>query len=248
MALKSVYTAADEIPAEHKTLYEEQGDVFVLSIEDIDSHPKVRGVITANRENVKKRDEYKAKVAELEGKVAGLPEDFDADEWTRLKAGDGGKPDEALQALKDQHARAVQTLKDKHATELADRDGQIGERDGYIDRTLVDGGLKDALLDVGVNPELLDGAMASLRGNVKVQRGDNGDRKAIVETDLGEIPVTDFVKDWSGGKGKPYLGKASGPGGNGNNGNGRVKAPTGDFGGSKDDRTKAIASKFPELG
>jgi len=247
MGLKSIYSAGDEIPAEHKSFYKEEGDKFVLDVEGIDDHPKVRGVITANRENVKKRDEYKAKVTELEGKVAGLPEDFDADEWTRLKAGDGGKPDEAIQALKDQHTKAVQTLKEKHAADLAERDTQIGERDGYIDRTLVDGGLKDALLDIGVNPELLDGAMASLRGNVKVQRADNGDRKAIVETDLGEVAVGDFVKDWSAGKGKAYLGKATGPGGNGNNGNGRVKAPAGDFGGSKEDRQKAIASKFPEL-
>lgn len=248
MGLKSIYTSGDEIPADHKSFYKEEGDKFVLDIEGIDDHPKVRGVITANRENVKKRDEYKAKVTELEGKVAGLPEDFDADEWTRLKAGDTGKPDEAIQALKDQHAKAVQTLRDRHAADLAERDTQIGERDGYIDRTLVDGGLKDALLDIGVNPELLDGAMASLRGSVKVQRADNGDRKAIVETDLGEVAVGDFVKEWSGGKGKAYLGKPSGPGGNGNNGINRgARAPAGDFGGSKEDRTKAIASRFPEL-
>jgi hypothetical protein len=216
MGLKSIYSAADDIPAEHKAFYKEDGDKFVLDVEGIDDHPKVRGVITANRENVKKRDEYKAKVTELEGKVAGLPEDFDADEWTRLKAGDGKKPDEALQALKDQHTRAIEALKTKHAGELGERDKQLGERDGYIDRTLVDGGLKDALLDVGVAPELLDGALAVLRGNVKVQRSDTGDRKAIVQTDLGEVGVSDFVKEWAGGKGKPYLGKPSGPEAQGN--------------------------------
>lgn len=248
MGLKSVYTSQDDIPEGHRDFYKEEGDKFVLDIEGIDDHPKVRGVITANRANVAKRDEYKARVTELEGKVAGLPEDFDADEWTRLKAGESGKPDEALQALKDQHARAIEAIKTKHAGELGERDKQLGERDGYIDRTLIDGGLKDALLDIGVNPELLDGALASLRGNVKVQRADTGDRKAIVETDMGEVPVGDFVREWSQTKGKAYLGKASGPDPLGNNRGGRGgKLPAGDFGGSKEDRQKAIASKFPEL-
>jgi hypothetical protein len=253
MGLKAILEKIDDLPEETKSLYSEQksGDktVYVLDVEDIDNHPKVRGVITANRENVRKRDEYKTKVEELEGKVANLPEDFDPDEWARLKAGDGGKPDEALQALKDQHARAVETLKAKHAKDLADKDALLSERDGYIDRTLIDGGLKDALLDVGVNPDLMDGALASLRGSVKVQKADDGNRTAIVETDLGDVPVVDFVKEWAGAKGKAYLGKATGPGGEGNNGGGRggIKTQGGDFGGDKSARTKAIASKFPEL-
>lgn len=252
MGLKAILETIDDLPEETKSLYAEQkaGDktVYVLDIEDIDSHPKVRGVITANNENKRKRDEYKAKVDDLEARVSALPEDFDADEWARLKAGEGGKPDEAIQALKDQHARAVETLKAKHAKDLSDKDALIGERDSYIDRTLVDGGLKDALLDVGVNPDLMDGALASLRGSVKVQKSDDGSRSAIVETDLGEVPVTDFVKEWAGGKGKAYLGKATGPGGEGNNGNGRGgRQQGGNFGGDKSDRVKAIASKFPEL-
>jgi len=253
MGLKAILETIDDLPEEQKSLYSESkvGDktVFVLDIDDIDNHPKVRGVVTANRENVRKRDEYKAKVEELEGKVSALPEDFDPDEWTRLKAGEDGKPDEAIQALKDQHARAVETLKAKHSKDLADKDALLSERDGYIDRTLIDGGLKDALLDVGVNPELLDGALASLRGSVKVHKADDGNRTAIVETDLGDVPVADFVKEWAGTKGKAYLGKPSGPGGEGNNGNGRggIKTQSGDFGGDKSARTKAIASKFPEL-
>ena len=248
MGLKSVYVSADDIPDGQKDFYKEEGDKFVLDIEGIDDHPKVRGVITANRENVRKRDEYKRQAEELKVRVDGLPEDFDPDEWARLKAGDGGKPDEAMQALKDQHARAIEALKSKHAGELGERDKQIGERDGYIDRTLIDGGLKDALLDIGVNPDLLDGALASLRGSVKVQRSDTGDRKAIVDTDLGEVAVADFVREWSQTKGKAYLGKPTGPDASGNNRGGRGgKMPAGDFGGSKEDRQKAIASKFPEL-
>ncbi|KKC39513.1 hypothetical protein WH87_04780 [Devosia epidermidihirudinis] len=256
MALKSVYTSGDDIPAEHKGLYEEQGDVFVLSIEDIDSHPKVRGVITANRENVKKRDEYKARAAELEARIAEIPEGFDADEYLALKASAGDPDDPNKKKIADEHIQSqkalyetrIANLTKKHGDELSARDQAIAERDGYIDRTVAEAGLKDSLLAVGVDPELLDGALAYLKPSVKVQRTDDGNRKAIVETDLGEIAVPDFVKDWAQSKGRAFLAKPSGPAAEGNNGSGRgAKLPSGNFGGDKGERTKAIASKFPEL-
>lgn len=248
MALKAFVETLDSVDEALREHYVERDGGFHLGLEDFGKHygaVALKG--TLNKVN-KDKDALATRVTELEGKVEGLPEDFDADEWARLKAGDGGKPDEAIQALKDQHARAVETLKAKHAKDLADKDALIGERDGYIDRTLVDGGLKDALLDVGVNPDLMDGALASLRGSVKVQKADDGSRAAIVETDLGDVPVADFVKEWAGAKGKAYLGKATGPGGEGNHGGrGGIKTQGGDFGGDKSARTKAIASKFPEL-
>ncbi len=248
MALKAVLDSLDGIDESLHEHYTEKDGGYYLNLEDFGKHPGAVTLKTTLNKVNKDKDALAAKVTELEGKVEGLPEDFDADEWARLKAGDGGKPDEAIQALKDQHARAVETLKAKHAKDLADKDMIIGERDGYIDRTLIDGGLKDALLDVGVNPDLMDGALASLRGSVKVQKADDGSRAAIVETDLGDVPVADFVKEWAGAKGKAYLGKATGPGGEGNNGGrGGIKTQGGDFGGDKNARTKAIASKFPEL-
>ena len=82
---------------------------------------------------------------------------------------------------------------------------------------------------------------------VKVERSDDGNRSALVETDMGEVPVADFVKEWAGTKGKAYLGKASGPDATGNNGPIRTGQKQGNFGGDKSDRVKAIASKFPEL-
>ena len=249
MALKAFVDSLDGIDESLHEHYTEKDGGFYLSLEDFGKHPGAVTLKTTLNKVNKDKDALAAKVTELEGKVEGLPEDFDADEWARLKAGDDGKPDEAIQALKDQHARAVETLKAKHAKDLADKDALLNERDGYIDRTLIDGGLKDALLDVGVNPDLMDGALASLRGSVKVQKADDGSRAAIVETDLGDVPVTEFVKEWAGTKGKAYLGKVTGPGGEGNNGGGRggIKIQGGDFGGDKSARTKAIASKFPEL-
>jgi len=216
MGIKATFAAADDIPADVKALYVEQDGKFVLDLEGIDDHPKVRGVITANNTNKATRDRYKAQLDELQAKYKDIPEDFNADEWTSLKSGKPQKPDEALETLKTQHANQIAALKKSHDTELSGLTGKLTESDGYISRMLVDGGLKDAMLESGVNPDLLDGAMASLRGQVKVLQDDKGARRAVVETDLGEIAIGQYVKDWAGSKGKAYLAKPTGPGAPGN--------------------------------
>lgn len=256
MALKAFVESLDGIDESLHEHYTEKDGGFYLSLEDFGKHPGAVTLKTTLNKVNKDKDALAAKVTELEGKVEGLPEDFDADEWARLKAGvsDDKDPDakkrfdEQLQSQRQiLEQKLANTVKAKDA-EIAARDVLIAERDGYIDRTLADNGLKDALLDVGVNPDLIDGALASLRPSVKVMRDETtGERKAIVETDLGEVDVPAFVKDWSATKGKAYLSKPTQMDANGNNGGGRAKSPAGNFGGDKADRTKAIASKFPEL-
>jgi hypothetical protein len=184
-------------------------------------------------------------LAALNAKFGKLAEDegFSVDEWERLKSGNKDTP-EAIQTLKEQHAAAVKKIKEDHAKELADKDSAITERDTYIDRTLIDNGLKDSLLDVGVNPDLLEGAVASLKGKVRVEKNSDGTRVALVDSDIGPVGVTEFVKDWSTTTGKPYIGKPSGSEAPGARRKG--KAP-GDFGGDHSSRVDAIKNKFPEL-
>lgn len=219
MGIKAVLESADDVPEAMKDFYKEEKGKFVLDVEGIDDHPKVRGVITANRANVAKRDEYKSKVDELETRLSEIPEGFNAEEYLTLKAnaGDPNDPnkkrinDEHIQSQKQLYETQIANLKKKHQTDIEAKDAALNERDGYIDRSLVETGLKDSLLEIGVVPELLDGALASLKPSVKVKRFDDGNRKAVVETDLGEIEVKNFVSDWASTKGKAYLGKATGP-------------------------------------
>src|SRR5690625_4547007 len=99
MALKAILPEIDDLPEEIQSFYAETkiGDktVYVLNVEDLDNHPKVRGVVTANQENKRKAQERLMRIEELEERLSALPEDFDPDEYERLKAGQG-KPDEAL--------------------------------------------------------------------------------------------------------------------------------------------------------
>lgn len=246
MALKAIYASADDIPEEHKEMYSEASDGrFVLDIEDVDNHPKVRGVITANTENKRKAQERLAKLEEAEAKLAALPEDFDPDEWLRLKS--DAKPDEQMQALKDQQARALDALKAKHKADLDAVTAQVSERDGYIDGVTRDSALQAALDEAGFDPMHKPMLAKFLGDQIKVRREDDGRRVAFADTDLGEVSPLEYVKEFAGKQGKAYLAKPSGPGAPGSGTPGRHGAPAGDFGGSAEDRRKAIAAKFPEL-
>lgn len=235
MALKAYVDTLDGIDESLRDHYVEKDGGYYLSLDDFGKHPgAVTLKTTLNRVN-KDKEDLLAQVTELKDKVGNLPDDFDAEEYARLKSGQGDAG-EALEALRKKYANDTEALT-----------AQIKERDAYIDSTLVDGGLKDSLIEVGVMPELMDGALATLRSNVKVQRSDDGKRTAIVETELGDVPVSEFVKTWASGKGKAYLGKPSGPGGDGNNGGANSPRTQGNLGGDKSERKEAIASRFPEL-
>lgn len=216
MALKSVFPTADDIPEGLSGYYTEADDGrFILDIEDVDAHPKVRGVITANTENKRKAAERQAKIEELTGRLSALPEDFDPVEWSRLKSGD--KPDEQIQTLKEQHQRAVDAVKAKAKADLDALTGQLAERDGYIDGATRNETLRKALADAGFDtrhePLLVD----HLAPKIKVRRNDDGSRAAYVETEMGDVNPFDFVKEFATKQGKEYLAKASGPGAPGSN-------------------------------
>lgn len=247
MALKSFYTEAGEVPENLKDLYTEAADGrFVLDVEDIDAHPKVSGVIRANKENAAKAKERLTKIEELEVRIGGLPEDFDADEWERLKS--GAKPDEQITTLKEQHTRVVEGLKAKHKTDLDAIAAQVSERDGYIDGQTRRDALNTALDEAGFDPAHKPMLSKFLADQIKVRREDDGQRIAFADTDLGEVSPVEFVKDFAAKQGKAYLAKASGPGAPGSHGAGQRGQTAGNFGGSKEERQQAIAAKYPELG
>ena len=246
MALKAFVETLDDIPEELREHYTEKDGAYYLALDDFGKHP---GAVTLKRtlDRVNRdKDGAAAKAAELEERLSAIPSDFDPDEWGQLKAGRGGGDEAAIAALKEQHAKAVQNLQAKHAADFDGLQKQLNERDAYIDGTLIDGGLKDALIGAGVIPDLMDGALASLRGAVKVHHGSDGTRAAIVETELGDVSVADYVRDWAGSKGKAYISKPIGPGGTGSQRPGSG-APSGDIGGDTSARRAALASKFPDL-
>lgn len=231
MAIKAILAseAFDELSEDMKAHYKQDGDNYVIQVDGLENHPQVRGVVTANNENKKKRDTLKAKVDELEGKIKEFPDDFDAEEWNKLKlvaAEVGNEPDkfkkieERLAAAKKAADDKIAAMQKKHADELAERDARITELDAYIERTERDVGLTKALTVAGVKPELFDGAHAMMSPKIKVLRDEeSGKRRAVFETAMGEQSIDDYVADWAqSDAGKPYIAPSGGPGAKGNNG------------------------------
>lgn len=247
MALKSVYTEVSEVPENLSDFYQEDQDGrFVLQIADIDAHPKVRGVITANNENKRKAQERLSKLEQMESRLSGIPEDFDADEWERLKTGNN-LPEEQLQSIKDQHAKAVAGLKNQYAADIETINAQLAERDGYIDGLARKSALDAALDEAGFDPAHKPMVSKFLADQIKVKRADDGSRVAFAETDLGDISAAEFVREFAAKDGKIYLSKASGPAAQGGGNGHRGQRQTGDFGGDKNARLSAIKDQFPDL-
>ena len=243
MGIKAIFDSADAIPEPLREFYEEaDGGKYVLAVEDIDSHPKVRGVVTANRENARKRDELKQRLTEAQERLAGLPDDFDPEAWDRVKNlrdvswPDGfdpadpqswekirnAKPDpDILNRIQQKHEQMLQQEREKAAEKERALAEKLNEARSYIDRTVRTEALREAMRKVGVDPAhepiLLDHHMKA----VKVERDeDSGERRAVVESDLGPQSVEEFLTDWAKVKGKPYLAKGAGPDAPGSSGRG----------------------------
>lgn len=209
MALKAIIDNLDDIPEALREHYAEKDGAFYLALDDFGKHPgAVTLKATLNKLNREKAD-LAAKVAEWEPRIAALPEDFDPADWERLKSGKTG--DEALAQIKEQHQRAMEQARNKHAEDLARLAGDLQERDSYIDRTTRQEALRKSLREAGIDPTHEDLIADHLARQVKVAREETGERRAFVETDIGEVGVADFVADWAKSKGKPYLRPVSGP-------------------------------------
>lgn len=226
MPLKSILETIDDLSEDTKALYAEQkvGDrtVYVLDVDGIDDHPKVRGVVTANRENVRKRDAYKGELDTLRARLEGLPEDFDHDAYEALRAQAEGK---APPKTDEQVAQVRSQLERKHQTEIGKKDERISSLEGTVRRILVDDGLTKALLDANVSKEFLPAAKALLKekGVVKLSEED-GQFSATVETDMGPMTLGKYVSEWAGGdEGKAFVAKPTG--GDARGGEGKHSGP-----------------------
>lgn len=213
MGLKALVDSLDDVQDTFKEFYKEEGGKFVLDIEGIDDHPKVRGVITANRENVKKRDTYKAEADALKGRLTGLPDDFDLSTYETLKAaaeGKGGKPPE--EQINEAREKLRISLEGKHKTEIDTRDARLASLTGAINRMTVDEGLSKAMDEASIDPRHKTKLLPYLKSAGKILTEEvDGVFKASVETDLGNVSLSKFVSEWaSSDDGKIYVAKSTG--------------------------------------
>lgn len=231
MVLRAVIDNAEEVPESLSNEYVEKDGKFYLDLDgSLNTHSAIIPLANSLAGVRKENKALKDKLTALESRVAGLPDDFDPSKYADIVAEletlkkDPNRDKDAEAKLQKERERYEQRLRDAEARRVADlkaKEDEIKERDDLIHETLVDGGLTDALVKHGIAKEFMGATRALLRGSVKVKKGDDGKRHAIVDTDLGEVDIDKFVENWSkSDDGKPFVVPARGSGGHGS-GNGR---------------------------
>jgi hypothetical protein len=231
VVLRAVLDDLTDVPETLKSEYTEKDGKFYLELDSsLNTHTSILPLANSLAGVRKENKTLKDKLATLEAKVAGLPDDFDPTKYADITAEldalkkDPNRDKDTEAKLQRERERYEQRLRDAEAKRLADlkaKDEEIKERDDLIHETLVDGGLTEALVKNGIAKEFMGATRALLRGSVKVKKDDDGKRRAMVDTDLGEVDIDKFVENWSkSDDGKPFVVPARGSGSHGS-GNGR---------------------------
>lgn len=220
-------------PSLHEHYTEKDGKFFLDIEDDIRAHPKGAALKAALDRTKQEKQTAIDKLTEVEAKLADLPDDFDAekyatemDELAKLrkakKKNDDGTGDDDdgddKQQVKRLYEQRIANIEAKHVTERDKLAAEKADLEKEIERLVGDEGLTKALVAAGVEKKLLPGATALLRRSVKVKRDDTG-WNAIVETDIGESSLDDFVSNWAqSDEGSIYMAKPNGGGAPGSDG------------------------------
>ena len=213
MALKAVVDDIEGVEEAHRDLYTEGEDgKYVLQVEGVDHHPEVAGLVQSYGKEQKSRQKYKAELDKLK---STLPEDFDPEQWEALKQ-------KAEHTGDDAKVKQVQQEYERKLEEARNEAAQLKEQ---LRNTSVERDLTAALEKSGVtNPALKSGAMAMLRGSVKL----DDDGNPVMDTKMGPKPIADAVNQWaSSDDGKHYVTVDNNSGGGAQGANGRGQADTG---------------------
>lgn len=227
--LESVDELSDELAAEYDEKEVDGKKVFVLKIDGVRNHPDVKALQTAHERQKQATKDAKDKLKELETKLAGLPEDFDADEWHRLQALDGIDPDdpEAAKKRKEKQDEALAQQRRTYEQQIAALKKQLEDLKTESERTIAeertkrarDRGereLEAALSEAGIQGKFRKAVKALHAGAIKTADEEDGDPRVYVDTDLGEVSITEYIKSWAqSDEGKEFVEPIRGGGADG---------------------------------
>lgn len=190
---------------------------YVIDAEGVDDLPAVQG-LKSTLEKFKKVDPDAARLARRMDALGRWEsfEDQDPDEirarldrLDELEAG-GGRGKDGDDATKELWEKRLQAASEKAAKDLAKKDAEIAQRDGFIEKLLVDNELDGALstiAETGVIPETKRAVKAMIRLDYKPKVIREGDEyRAVVPTDMGDVALADWVDEWGrSDEAKAYL-------------------------------------------
>lgn len=241
MALKAVLESLDGVDEALRDLYIEKEivdpqtkksvTVHVLDIVDVQTHPDVLGLKASRDKLLNEKKTVEKRLAEVEKKAKALPEDFDPEELEQLreakqeledlKASDPEKK-KAYKAFEDKLTKLTKKMDDA----VAEREATIKQKNAMIERIVARDGLAAELAKNGVKKEAISFVQAKLERSVKVVEDDDGELVAMFNTDLGEKPVAEYIREWvQTDEAKLFVEPAKGAGATGSGGAGGFHGP-----------------------
>ena len=218
--LKTVIETTDGLDEAIAALYTEQDGKFILQIEGVDEHPEVVSLRNAYARTKDDREKAKADAAKLKAQIEELQ---------------AGAPDTAATQAK------IAALEEK----LTAKEAEAGEWRGKYTGVTRDQSLRNALSEVKVSPQLMEGAIALLSSKHKIEVDESGN--TFIDAGMGPRNVADFAKQWVSAEGAAFVTKPQGVGAGAGDGNGNPSAPKGNLAGTKEERQAALKQRFPDL-
>lgn len=212
--LMSVVDDLDGVDESFREYYAEENGAFVLQIDNFGKHPGVQTLKNSANKLNKDKGELAERVAAFESRFTGLPDDFDANAYSALREaaeGKGGKPtDEQVAEMRE---RLKASIERTYKPEIELRDQRISRMDSALRRMVIDEGLSKAMDEAAIDLDFKEAAMALVQRKAKIDLEEtDGSYKASVDTDLGPMPLAQFIKDWaSTDEGRKFVGKSTGP-------------------------------------
>ena len=208
MTLKAVLDTLDGVEDAIRGLYEQADDgKYYLAVDGVDSLPQVRGLATTLRkykEVAPDASRLKAKLERLQ-QLEGFAELGMSAEEVRerlqrleeLEASGAKANSEQIEKLRETYEKRVAATKKQLEEQIAAKEAEIQRLNAFVERLTIDNEIEAALAKVNVIPETREAvkALLKLRGPKVVHDGES--YRGVFETDLGEIPIKDYVEAWS---------------------------------------------------
>ena len=207
--LRAVVESLDEVEDSCRD-YDVESDldgktVHVLDLEPdtVRDHPETRALKNALDRQKSRVSELQQKVTAAEEKAQSLPEDFDADEWEKLKElkeqVESGDHDKKRQADLEQVYEAKLARERDALQKQIDEQRQENERIRATNHRLVrDQALDSAIEKASIAPRHRKLVRAFLEDHVRALEGDDGEIRVVAVTEYDdETPLDKFVSTWA---------------------------------------------------
>jgi len=234
MPLASVVELLDDIDETYRALYapveikDADGtarSVFALDLEGVESHPAALALANALARQ-------KSEITRLKQIAAGGTTADEVDRLRELEATAADRDDaheKEIADLQAAHAAALAAAKNEFDAVLMSEKSAHQKTRGALRATTIDGQVRSALVDAGVQPgELLNAAQALLLAKVRVDEGADGGIAGVFETAAGDLPIGAFIQQWIAGAGQAFLPAPKGSGAEGPSRSSSARTPAGE--------------------